>query len=97
MIRVLRNEFKINNESRGPLESYPHVITAQVTWPLNTNLHKTSPRSRSRLGEGQVQVRKVRVRSESCELKDLNKDLKDPLPETVFLAFKGSIQVRCIV
>ena len=33
-------------------------------------------RSRSRSGEGQVRVRKVRVRSESCELKDLNKNLR---------------------
>ena len=33
-------------------------------------------RSRSRSGTGQVRVRKVRVRSETCELKDLNKYLR---------------------
>ena len=33
-------------------------------------------RSRSRSGEGQVRVRKVRVRSESCDLKDLNKNIR---------------------
>ena len=33
-------------------------------------------RSRSRSDEGQVKVRKVRVRSESCELKDIHIDLK---------------------
>ena len=60
--------------------------------------------------EGQVWVRKVRVRSESYELKDLKKHkLKDldlsytlnlvftthpPPTQTFFLAFKGSRQVR---
>ena len=33
-------------------------------------------RSKSRSGEGQVEVRKARVRSESCELKDLNINLR---------------------
>ena len=33
-------------------------------------------RSRTRSGEGQVKVRKVKVRSESCDLKDLNINLK---------------------
>ena len=65
---------------------------------------------RSRSGEGQLKVRKVRVRSESYELKDLKKHkLKDfdlsytlnlvftthpPPTQTFFLAFKGSRQVR---
>ena len=41
---------------------------------LVTNLVKL--RSRSRSGKGQVRVMKVRVWSESCELKYLNKNLK---------------------
>ena len=33
--------------------------------------------ARPRSSEGQVRVRKVRIRSESCELKDLNINLKE--------------------
>ena len=57
------------------------------------------------MGGGQVRVRKVRVGPESCELKDLNINLRKglrpelynkfgfhhhPPPQTFFLAFNGS-------
>ncbi len=40
------------------------------------NWKKTLVKLRSRSGEGQVRVRKVSDRSESCEIKDLNKNLR---------------------
>ena len=64
---------------------YPHDLTVGGVGGCPYNFNAINPPffifegllfSSSGPGPGQVRVRKVRVRSQSCEFKDLNKNLR---------------------
>ena len=50
------------------------VVLVIITNDINCCRAQVQVQVRFRSGEGQVRVRKVRVRSESCEIKDFNKN-----------------------